>query len=106
MVRKGKFIGAEDFQKDVVVANITPGALTSKVVTGAGMQFGSRINMVLLPVFMAAPAAVLSVLLLMLKTGLNEKVLIGIEFISILVTSLVAVHLLKYVEKPHVIFQT
>lgn len=37
LVRKGKFIGAEDFQKDVVVANITPGALTSKVITGAGM---------------------------------------------------------------------
>lgn len=97
LVIKTNAISEEDFQKDVVVANITPGALTSKVVTGVGMQFGGKKDMLLLPMLMAAPAAFLSVLLLLIMSGLEENVLTGIEAVSILVTSVVLFSLGKYI---------
>lgn len=97
IVKNEQAISKEDFNKDVVVANITPGALTSKVVTGVGMQADGIKGMLLYPVLMALPGAFLTVLLLAIMTGLTEQVLSSIEYLALGVTSFVVYILGQYV---------
>ena len=79
----------EEFEKDVIVANITPGALPVELASGLGRTVGGWKGMVAAAVLMALPGAVLVQLLLTFFTSAGETVMRCIQFASIGITGLI-----------------
>ncbi len=82
-VKNEKLLCQEAYDQDVVVACITPGALPVEIATGIGKRaYGVR-GMLLSALLMAAPGALLTVLILTVLSGTGENVLNIIQALSI-----------------------
>lgn len=66
VVYEKKLIDKDEYTKDVVVANITPGALPVEVAAGVGRKVCGIPGMLLSAVLMGLPGTFLTVLILML----------------------------------------
>lgn len=85
-----------DYDKTVVVASITPGALPVEIATGTGREYGIS-GMLGSACAMAFPGALLTVLLLTVLAGLSNTLLRQISWASILITPLIIAYLLLYI---------
>ena len=91
VVEKDKIVSEEEFNDDVMIASITPGALPVEVATGIGRQASGLKGMAAAATAMALPGALLTVLLQavissagsMVKSQINYFCIYYINFISL-----------------------
>ena len=81
------------YDKDVIVASITPGALPVEIATGLGKRaYGAR-GMALAAFLMAFPGVLMTVLMLSVLSKVDEQLFVQIECLSIGLTAFKAAFL-------------
>lgn len=99
VVEEQKQVTPEDYDKDVVVASITPGALPVEIATGLGKRaYGVR-GMMMAALLMSLPGSLVTVLLLSVMSLMSQRVLAEIEVLSIGISSFIACLLTEYAIK-------
>ncbi|MBQ2982173.1 MAG: chromate transporter [Lachnospiraceae bacterium] len=98
-VTKKDVISKSEFDKNVVVASITPGALPVEIASGIGLSAASYLGMVLSAVAMALPGVVITILLLSLFTGVETQALNIINYVAVPVSVYIIYMLLLYIKK-------
>ena len=86
----------EEFDKEVIVANITPGALPVEIASGAGRSIAGIPGMILAAVGMALPGAALTFFLLLLFSTAADSVMTQVRFASVGIAMLIVVLLVSY----------
>lgn len=97
IVEEAELVEQNEFDEDVVVANITPGALPVEVAGGIGRRIAGWKGMLAGSVGMAFPGVVATVLLLASMTYLNREVLRQIEFVTVGITAFITCLLTNYI---------
>lgn len=91
-----RLVDEEEFNKDVVIANITPGALPVEIASGIGRKVRGIPGMVLAASMMALPGTFLTVLIVSLINQSSDAVLRQILFASAGVTAYIIFMLIEY----------
>lgn len=97
VVDEQKVIGKAEYEKDIVVASITPGALPLEVAVGVGKKcYGIR-GMLMAALLISLPGAVMTLLLLSVLNSVESVVLEQIGFLSIGITAFIMCMLTGYI---------
>ena len=99
VVNTKKMISKEKFDKNVVVASITPGALPVEIAAGVGYLVSSYLGMVLAAISMALPGAIFTILLLTVFNNMESDVLSIVNYIAIPVSVYIIYMLVQYMRK-------
>ena len=97
IVDEKKMVDQTEFEKDVVVASITPGALPVEIAGGIGKRLFGWKGMLAGSVGMAFPGVFLTVVLLSVFSYLNDAMLRQIEFLTVGITAFIACLLTDYI---------
>ncbi len=95
-VEQNHLIDADEFNKDVIVANITPGALPVEIASSIGRKVCGLPGMVLAASCMAIPGTFLTVLIVALINKSASEALWQIMFASVGVTAYIIFMLIEY----------
>lgn len=101
VTKEWHLIDEEEFNKDVVVANITPGALPVEIAAGIGRKVRGIRGMILAAAMMALPGTFLTVFIVSLINQSNEAVLRQILFASAGVTAYIIFMLVEYTKSTY-----
>ena len=98
-VGEGKLEKKENYDKDILVASLTPGALPVELASSLGWRnFGVK-GMLLGAVCMALPGALATILLLTVLQPLREKVGILMELLTIAISIFIIYLIIHYIRK-------
>lgn len=97
IVTQSGLVTEDEFNKHVMIASITPGALPVEIAAGIGLKTGGSKGSVAAATAMALPGAFLTLLLLVLFSGMNEYLRSQIGFISAAISVYIILILVKYV---------
>lgn len=97
IVKRSGAVTEEEFNRDVMIASITPGALPVEIAAGIGLETGKSRGMIAASTAMAFPGAALTLLLLVLFSGMNDYLRTQIGFISAGISVFIMIVLTKYV---------
>lgn len=99
VVEDQKIVEKSEYDKDVIVASITPGALPVEIATGLGKRaYGAR-GMALAAFLMAFPGVLMTVLMLSVLSKVDEQLFVQIECLSIGLTAFISCLLTQYAVK-------
>ena len=101
VITKAKIDTKEQYEKDVIVASITPGALPVEISGSFGRRNFGIVGMVLGALCMALPGALATVLLLSAFSMVQEGVLRVIECLTIGVAAFITLLLTRYIFSVH-----
>ena len=96
-VKEKKMVTKEEFDKDVIAATLTPGALPVELASGVGYQFCGIRGLLAGGVCMALPGAVVTVMMLAALEHLSAGLLEQIEYASIGITAFIMCLLTEYI---------
>lgn len=97
VIREQKIDKEENYDKDVMIASITPGAFTVKLASSlGGRNFGMPV-MFLGAVLMALPGVVFAILCLSVLTFAQGQILSAVQTLSIGVSAFIVCLLLEYI---------
>lgn len=96
IIQKREIDTKANYDKDVIVANITPGALPVELASSLGRRYAGNAGMVLSPVMMGLPGTIGAILLFTVLAFAQEEFLDIIELISIAVSAFVIYLLVDY----------
>lgn len=99
IVTKQKLDTQKNLDKDVIVANITPGALPVEIAAAIGNRNFGRKGMVMGAFMMAFPGSLASVLILTILSAFQTQVLSVMEIASIIVSFFIIHLLVNYITK-------
>lgn len=89
----------ENYDKDILVANLTPGALPVELAASLGLRnFGYK-GMLLGSLAMALPGVVATILLLTILSGLRQRATLIMELATLVVSVLIIALIVKYIRK-------
>lgn len=97
LVGRSKIVSEETFNRDVTIASITPGALPVEIAAGIGREAAGNAGMIAAAAAMAFPGAFLTLLLLLLFSGMNSTLRSFINILAAAVSVYIIVLLLRYV---------
>ncbi len=97
VVEDEKLITPEEYEEDILIANITPGALPVEIAGGIGKRVCGKLGMLLCAMAMAFPGVCLTLLMLTAMSQLNEDVLLQIEYLAVGITAFIACLLTSYI---------
>ena len=97
LVEQEKFVSAEDFEEDVMVASVTPGALPVEIAGGIGSRLYGWQGMLLGAIGMAFPGVLLTLVFLAGMSGMSESVARQIHFLTIGISAYIICLLIDYV---------
>ena len=97
VVEEKKLITKEEYEKDIVAATLTPGALPVEIASGVGGKVGGMQGMLLGGSAMAFPGAFFTVFLLAGMNMVSEKILLQIQYASIGITAFIMCLLTEYI---------
>lgn len=97
VVQEKKLISEEEYNRDIIAATLTPGALPVELASGVGLQTCGKKGMVVGGIAMALPGAILTVLLMSVLRRLDEGILTQIQYASIGVTAFIMCLLTQYI---------
>ena len=97
VVEDKQLVSEDDYNKDVVVACITPGALPVEISTGLGKRIGGLAGMIGAATAIALPGVVFTVLILSLLAFIGDTFFTQIQFISIGLGSFICCLLIVYI---------
>lgn len=92
-----KLLTQDEYEEDIVVASITPGALPVELSGGIGKRIAGQSGMLLLAGAMALPGAVFTVLLISLLNGISDNLYKYVALTAVGVMSYICGVLLNYV---------
>ncbi|MDD7210577.1 MAG: chromate transporter, partial [Lachnospiraceae bacterium] len=96
VVEKDKIITEEEFNDDVMIASITPGALPVEIASGIGKQTAGTRGMIAAATAMALPGALLTVLLQAVITSAGDMVKTQINYLSMGISAFIMLTLFLY----------
>lgn len=96
-VKEKKLVSKEEYDKDVIAATLTPGALPVEIASGVGLQTCGIRGMLAGGVAMALPGALFTVLLMSALSQLNRGIMEQIQYASIGVTAFIMCILTEYI---------
>ncbi len=96
VVDEGKMVSEEEYEEDVVVASITPGALPVEIAAGVGRRYVGSTGLLLGGMAMALPGVVLTIFLISVIATLEAAVLLHIRYIAVGVTAFICCLLTEY----------
>lgn len=96
VVDEQHLVSKKEYDKDVIVACITPGALPVEIATGLGKRAGGVRGMLGAALLMAFPGVLFTIVLLSVFSNLDKALLTQIECLSIGLSSLIACLLTQY----------
>lgn len=96
VIGESSLVDEDEFNKDVVVANITPGALPVEIAAGIGRGVHGIRGMLLAAALMGAPGTFLTVLIVSLINQSSDSILRQILFASAGVTAYIIFMLIEY----------
>jgi chromate transporter len=99
VVQEQKIISKKDYDEDVVAACVTPGALPVEIAAGNGLTTFGLKGMILAAAAMAAPGALLTVLLLTVFSGSGVKSLNIVRYLSVGLGAFICSLLISYAAK-------
>lgn len=97
-VENERLVSEEEFNKNVVVATITPGALPVEIAAGIGWKLAGVAGMLLGAAAIALPGVIIVVLACALFNGLGYALSRQIDFLAIGVSGYIIAVMLDYVE--------
>ena len=97
LVDEEKAVTAEEFDEDVVVASITPGALPVEIAGGVGSRLYGAWGMLIGSVGMALPGVLLVLLFLSTLSGLDKAMTRQISFLTLGVSAYIICLLMDYI---------
>lgn len=98
-VGEGKLDTKENFDKDILVASLTPGALPVELAASLGARNFGGIGMILGAVAMALPGAVATILLLTCLTPLRARIGLVMNVLTIFVSAYIIWQIVGYIRK-------
>lgn len=101
VITKAKIDTKEQYEKDVIVASITPGALPVEISGSFGRRNFGIVGMVLGALCMALPGALGTVLMLSAFSMVQDSVLRVIECLTIGVSAFIILLLTRYIYSVH-----
>lgn len=96
-VKKQHLVDDAEYDEDVMIASITPGALSVEVACGIGHRTEQSIGALLGAYGMAIPGVALTILLLIFFESLTDEVLLQIRFLTVGVSAFITVLLTEYI---------
>ncbi|MGN1381833.1 MAG: chromate transporter [Eubacterium sp.] len=99
VVQEQKIISKKDYDEDVIAACVTPGALPVEIAAGSGLTTFGLKGMLLAAAAMAAPGALLTVLLLTVFSGSSVKSLNFVRYLSVGLGAFICSLLISYAAK-------
>lgn len=96
VVRNQKILSKSEYDEDVIAACVTPGALPVEIAAGSGLRTFGLPGMVFASAAMAAPGAILTVLLLTVFSGASAESLNAVRFLSIGLGAFISSLLISY----------
>lgn len=97
IVKEKKMVTKEEFDKDIIAATLTPGALPVELASGVGYQYCGMKGMLAGGMAMVLPGALLTVLMLSALSRLDSAVLVQIQYASVGVTAFIMCLLTDYI---------
>lgn len=97
VVEEKKLITKEEYEKDIIAATLTPGALPVEIASGIGKKVCGKKGMIIGGITMAAPGVLATVLLLAAMNLVNAEVLLQIQYASIGITAFIMCLLTEYI---------
>ncbi len=97
VVKEKELVSKEDFDKDIIAATLTPGALPVEIASGVGLQACGLRGMLAGGVLMALPGAFLTVFFMSALGVLNTGIMEQIQYASIGVTAFIMCLLTEYI---------
>ena len=97
LVETSKAVTAEEFNEDVVVSSITPGALPVEIAGGIGSRLHGTLGMFFGALGMALPGVCLELFLLSARSVLDKGMALQISFLMLGVSAYIICMLLDYI---------
>lgn len=97
VVEQSRLVPEEEYNKHVMIASITPGALPVEIASGIGRKAAGNRGMIAAASAIALPGALLTLFFLILFSGMSDTMRIQIGFLSAAVSLIIIVMLLQYV---------
>lgn len=101
-IGKGKLDTKENFDKDIIVASLTPGALPIEMASSIGKRNYGKKGMILGGVMMALPGIIASLLLVTLLSTLQEKIEPIVKCLTVGVSAFIIYLLINYIKSVFV----
>ncbi|MBQ8822663.1 MAG: chromate transporter [Lachnospiraceae bacterium] len=98
LVEDKKLVTSEEYEEDVMIASVTPGALPVEISGCIGKRIAGWKGMLLGAAGMALPGVFLTVLLLSFISYVDEEVLRQIQYFAVGITAFIACLLTDYVK--------
>lgn len=89
----------DEYEEDVVVASITPGALPVEIAGGIGRRCMGNCGLLIGAMAMALPGVIFTVLLAAVMSKLNSGVLLQIQYLAVGITAFICFLLTQYIVK-------
>lgn len=102
-VENERLVSEDDFNKDVVIATITPGALPVEIAAGIGRELAGIPGMVLGATSIALPGVLIVVLACSILHSLGDALTMQINYLAIGVSGYIIAVLFDYVESTMLI---
>lgn len=97
VVEDNEVVTKEEYDKDVIVASITPGALPVEIAGGVGKKVFGSFGMAASAIMMALPGVILTLVLLSVLSGANAGILLQIQYAAVGVTAFISCMLTEYI---------
>lgn len=97
VVQEKKLISKEEYDRDIIAATLTPGALPVEIASGVGLQTCGKRGMLAGGIAMALPGSMATVLLMSVLRRLDSGILNQIQYASIGVTAFIMCLLTQYI---------
>lgn len=89
----------DDYDVDVMVASITPGALPVEISAGVGRRIKGSCGLLFGAIAMALPGVMLTILFTILIGRINDLLLKQIKFIAVGIYVFIGMHLTSYISE-------
>lgn len=96
LVRKHRFITEDEFNRDVVIASVTPGALPVEISAGVGKQAHGAAGMLAAASSISLPGVLLTVTAVAVLSQFGDSIIRQVGFLSIGALAYILCVLLKY----------
>lgn len=97
VVNEKKIITKEEYEKDIIAATLTPGALPVEIASGVGKKSAGMRGMLLGGTAMALPGSLFTVVLLAGINMVSPGILVQIQYASIGITAFIMCLLTEYI---------
>lgn len=98
-IGEGKLDTKENFEKDILIASLTPGALPVELASSLGWRNFGAPGMILAAAIMALPGVLASLLLLTCLTRFRERVGNAMEIITTLISFFIIYLIFRYIRR-------